>query len=149
MEHGPEGSFESRAVSLVSVPAGAVFTRILTATPATVAYSSVQTSATEHIELNSDLVFVNHSCDPSLEFDMAAMEVRVVKGRDLRKGDELTFFYPSSEWDMAQPFQCRCGTARCIGWVDGAGNLADSVLKGYWLNGHIEQMLEEKRRQKS
>ena len=92
------------------------------------------------------------------------MEARVVDDRPLRVGDELTFFYPSTEWEMDRPFRCRCGAGegKCLGWIDGAKVLASrgrmdrdgmgrrkNVLEGYWLNGHVREMLEkekEKRR---
>jgi len=137
-----ERAFGSRAVSLVDLPAGAVFAKITTATPATKAYSSVQISEMAHIELNSELVFVNHSCDPSLVFDMGRFEVRVGDGRDLKKGDELTFFYPSSEWDMAQPFDCNCGSVKCKSVIDGSRKMDEAIVREYWLNGHIERMLD-------
>ena len=47
------------------------------------------------IELHSDLVFCNHSCRPTLVFDMAKLEVRVADDRPLSVGDDLTFFYPT------------------------------------------------------
>lgn len=136
-----EKAFGSRAVSLVNLPAGNLFARITTATPATKAYSSVQISENDHIELNSDLVYCNHSCDPSLIFDMSKFEIRVAADRDLKKGDVLTFWYPSSEWDMAQPFDCSCGTDRCQGRISGAKDMDLAVLREYWLNEHIERML--------
>lgn len=136
-----EKAFGSRAVSLVGLPAGALFARITTATPATKAYSSVQISENDHIELNSDLVYCNHSCDPSLIFDMSKFEIRVAADRDLKKGDALTFWYPSSEWDMAQPFDCTCGTDRCKDRIGGAKDMDLAVLREYWLNDHIERML--------
>ena len=49
------------------------------------------------VELNSDMLIINYSCAPSLEFDMAGFQVRVVKGSALREGDELSFFDPSME----------------------------------------------------
>ncbi|KAF9893198.1 hypothetical protein FE257_011621 [Aspergillus nanangensis] len=136
-------AFGSSAESLVSLPAGSVFAKITTATPAKKAYTSVQTGRDTHIELNSDLVFCNHSCDPSLNFDMHKMEVRVVDGRDLKQGDALTFFYPSSEWDMDQAFQCNCGAANCKGYIDGAQRMKTNQLAEYWLNPHIEELLKE------
>ncbi|KAF1937791.1 hypothetical protein EJ02DRAFT_458429 [Clathrospora elynae] len=142
VEHAP-GSFTSRSVSLVNLPAGAVFARITNPTPATCAYSSVQASRDLHIELNCDLVYTNHSCKPSLIFDMEAWEVKV-GGGGLKAGDELTFFYPSTEWDMAQPFECLCKTAECRGRILGAKDMDRGVLREYWLNRHIEEMLEEK-----
>lgn len=40
---------------------------------------------------------------------MQRWEVRVSEdGEGLKEGDELTFFYPSTEWSMAQPFDCLC-----------------------------------------
>jgi hypothetical protein len=104
----------------------------------------VQTGRDSHIELNSDLVFCNHSCEPSLNFDMARMEVRVVDDRALKVGDALTFFYPSSEWEMDQAFECTCGALGCKRVIEGAKALSREVLQGYWLNAHIEELLKER-----
>ncbi|OAL44769.1 hypothetical protein IQ07DRAFT_476878, partial [Pyrenochaeta sp. DS3sAY3a] len=145
VEHKP-GSFASRSVSLVSLPAGAIFARITSPTPAVCAYSSVQATRDLHIELNCDLVYINHSCRPSLVFDMQRWEVRVNPALEggLKAGDELTFFYPSTEWHMAQPFDCLCGQDVCRGRIAGARDMEGSVLGEYWLNAHIEGLLEEK-----
>ncbi|EJD39603.1 hypothetical protein AURDEDRAFT_116124 [Auricularia subglabra TFB-10046 SS5] len=140
--------FTSSAHSLVSLPAGALFAQLtfppLERVPAK-AYSTVQISQTEHVELNSDLIYVNHSCAPSLEFDVSPerMEVRVARGRPLAPGDELTFFYPSSEWEMAQPFACRCGESVCKGWIAGARQMGRTRMQGMWLNRFIEELLDE------
>lgn len=141
-------AFGSAAISLVDLPAGAVFSKITTATPSRKAWSSVQTGKDSHIELNSDLVFCNHSCTPSLNFDMHKMEVRVVDDRPLKRGDALTFFYPSSEWDMDQPFTCTCGAGEgvCCGMISGAKTMDVNVLGRYWLNPHIEELLKTERR---
>jgi hypothetical protein len=89
----------------------AVFTRF-TSPPITLAtYSTVQTSANTHIELNSDLVYINHSYNPSLIFDISNMEIRTT--HEIKVGDELTFFYPSTEWDMVQLFECFFGESCC------------------------------------
>lgn len=77
---------------------------------------------------------------------MQQWEVRVNPDRaeGLREGDELTFFYPSTEWHMAQPFECLCKTEECVGWVRGARDMDPQVLGKYWMNGHIEGLLREK-----
>ncbi|KAH0544596.1 hypothetical protein FGG08_001245 [Glutinoglossum americanum] len=139
-------AFTSGAFSLVALPAGSFFTRIDSATLAPKAYSSVQISRNEHIELNSDLIYCNHSCEPSLEFDMTKFEVRVGRNRNLKVGDALTFFYPSSEFQMAQSFQCECGAGDgiCKGWISGASQMGRQAMEGYWLNEHIEALLLEK-----
>lgn len=142
-------SYSSSAVSLVSLPAGSVFTAITAHTRAPHAtYSTVQVGRNAHIELNSDLVYCNHSCAPSLEFDMRRFEVRVARGRDLKEGEPLTFFYPSSEWDMAQPFRCTCGAGeKCKGLIKGAAYMDAGALEGYWLNEHVLASLKEKERE--
>lgn len=70
------------------------------------------------------------------------MEVRVSKDRDLHEGDLLTFFYPSREWHMAQPFECNCYDPGCLGAIMGASELGKARLDGYWLNQHIKDRLE-------
>ena len=142
-----EEAFGTSVTSLVSRPAGALFARITDSTPTdTDTYATVQNGRSSRIDLNSDLVYVNHSCQPSLVFDMARFEVRVVEDHPLSVGDDLTFFYPSSEWKMAQPFDCRCGARKCLGRIEGAAMMDESVLRRYWLNDHIEELLRERKR---
>ena len=138
--------FSNYITSLVALPSGALFARLEpnVNTPAPCAtYQTVQTGRDSHIQLNSDLVYMNHSCEPSLVIDVKALEVRVVNDRDLRVGDALTFFYPSTEWDSAQPFQCECGSRECLGEMRGAKGLSRDVLEKYWINEHIMEMVRE------
>ncbi|KAG5463359.1 MAG: hypothetical protein BJ554DRAFT_8205 [Olpidium bornovanus] len=81
----------------------------LTGTPAKKRYTTVQVSRHEHIELDTSIVYSNHSCDPSAAFDCALREC--VALRTIYPGDEITAFYPASEWDMARPFECWCGSS--------------------------------------
>jgi len=143
------GSFSSHTTSLQDLAPGSLFTKLDATTPSSAAYSTVQVGQDAHVELNSDLLYTNHSCDPSLVFDMSAMEVRVVAERALKKGDMLTFFYPSTEWEMAQEFDCRCGSARCLGRIKGAKHMKAEDLRRYWLNEHIEELLRKEHLQKS
>ncbi|GAB7357785.1 hypothetical protein MBLNU459_g0432t1 [Dothideomycetes sp. NU459] len=134
-------------VSRVALPAGAVFTPITTATPAPAKrWSSVQTGADpdRHIELNSALLYMNHSCAPSLEVDATRMEVRVARGRDLAVGDDLTFFYPSTEWEFSRPFECLCGAGEgvCVGRVEGAKAFSEAELERWFVNEHILAMVK-------
>ena len=141
--HRIPGQFASYATSLVSLPAGSVFSPITNhffVKQRT--WPSVEAANGMHIDLNSDLFYVNHSCAPSLEYDVNNMEVRVSKDRDLHRGDLLTFFYPSTEWHMVQPFECSCNERGCLGMIMGASELGKKILKGYWLNTHIEERLE-------
>jgi hypothetical protein len=78
---------------------------------------------------------------------MEKWEVRVDENKEggLKVGDELTFFYPSTEWDMAQKFECSCKEQGCAGTIGGANDMTEELLSKYWLNKHIEELLEEKR----
>lgn len=57
------------------------------------------------------------------------------------------FFYPSTEWSMAQPFDCLCGTPSCRGRIAGARDMPPEQLEGVWLNRHIRDLLEERDQQ--
>jgi hypothetical protein len=96
----------------------------------------------DHLELNSDLLFMNHSCDPSAEMCLypgAPERWEVLAGpRGLAEGQDITFFYPSTEWDMAQGFDCSCGAKTCLGRVYGAAHLTLEELEARGLvNEHI------------
>lgn len=67
----------------------------------------------------------------------------LVGPKGIKPGDELSFFYPSTEWHMAQPFDCLCGTPTCRGRIAGARDMTEAQLDGVWLNGHIIQLRAE------
>ena len=106
-------------------------------------YLTVQITEEEHIELFPEyLECINHSCDPNCFFDTTRMELIAIK--PIEEGDELTFFYPSTEWDMDQSFRCLCNTKKCIGMIQGAKYLSPSTIKKYQFNQFIEQKLAAK-----
>ncbi|KAK3080502.1 hypothetical protein LTS18_000726, partial [Coniosporium uncinatum] len=123
-------SFPSRAVSFITLFAGAVFARITTATPAKgKAYTSVQVCKTEHIERKSELIYCNHTCNPTVVFDMKALEVRVGSDRELKVGYILTCSCPSTERDTAQPFECNCRPGQCTSKMMVARDMSRDVLR--------------------
>ncbi|KAL8312905.1 hypothetical protein RB593_007234 [Gaeumannomyces tritici] len=145
-----EAEFTSLSRSRVEVPPFAVFAK-MTLPPCTVAvggptYATVQVGRDRHLNLNSDLVYINHSCEPSLIFDTANLNI-LAGPKGLQPGDELTFFYPSTEWSMAQPFECQCGTASCCGLIRGAADMPARQLAGRWVNGHVLDMMEGRERE--
>jgi hypothetical protein len=106
-------------------------------------YLTVQTGPDKHITLQPEyLQYINHSCDPNVFFDTKRMELVCLK--PLQAGDELTFFYPSTEWDMAQPFVCNCGSKECLQLINGASHLDKSTLKKYRLTDFIKQQVKQK-----
>jgi len=151
-------SFSLTALASHNFPANTLLTTSTSTTLATAKdYSTVQISRMEHIMLNSDLLYCNHSCDPNIRFVTSTLAplkggpeapmsgaIEVWSIKDIPAGDELRFFYPSTEWEMAQPFQCSCGAEKCLGLVDGAKNVSTKILKRYWLSDHIKSLLAER-----
>lgn len=143
--YSPNATHPDSLISKVDLPAGTLFTPITAATEAPVKrWSTVQVSKEKHIELNSALVYMNHSCNPSLEIDTDMMEVRVSKKKDLKVGDELDFFYPSTEFEMDKPFECLCGAkGTCLGTIAGAAQIDGDILKKWFVNEHIVKLKQD------
>lgn len=59
--------------------------------------------------------FMNHSCDPNV----LLREQRVVGLRAILPGEDLTFDYHTTEYELAEPFGCRCGSVQCLGVIRG------------------------------
>jgi hypothetical protein len=75
-------------------------------------YLSLQVNEQQHIVLAPEyLTYINHSCDPYVFFDTTPM--CLIALRNIRPVEEITFFYPYTEWVMAQGFACVCGSANC------------------------------------
>jgi hypothetical protein len=64
----------------------------------------------DHVELNSDLLYLNHHCDPTTYLDVT--KKALVALRPVKKGEELNFFYPSTEWDMGKMIKVFIGGNR-------------------------------------
>ena len=101
---------------------------------------TVQISQEKHTEVGK-LSALNHSCDPNVILDTERLIM--VARRDIEKGEELSFFYPSTEWEMDAPFICLCGSSSCIHVVAGARFLSLSTLENHYLNRHIREMMIE------
>ena len=106
-------------------------------------YLTVQIGINQHILMSPEyLQFTNHSCNPNLLYNTATMELECL--RDISIGDELTFFYPATEWKMSQKFECQCGEIDCIGLVQGAADTPFEILNKYKLTNFIKSMLKDK-----
>lgn len=124
-----------RAIAALDIAQGAVIHRIchyqIRNTPT---YTSVQMSADLHIE-EQYLASLNHSCDPNVLINVETLELQAI--RDIKAGEELSFFYPSTEWEMDAPFDCLCQSSRCLKKIAGAKFLTIETLSQYMLNRHI------------
>ncbi len=107
-------------------------------------YLTVQVGEDAHVELSPTILqYMNHSCSPNAFFDTTRMEVRALSS--LKAGDELSFFYPSSEWHMVQPFECLCGSAQCLHVIAGADSIQDDILNRYELTDYIQSKRAQRR----
>ncbi len=122
------------------IPAGFLvldLSRYATVVPEPTRYS-IQVGASTHVD-GPGTRYLNHSCDPNVFVD--AQSLSVVTLRPVPAQAPLCFFYPATEWRMAAPFQCGCGTPQCIGPVAGAAGTPQEILSRYRLNRHIYDLL--------
>ena len=102
---------------------------------------TVQCDDQHHAEpLPFEFRYINHSCDPNVFFDVESGVLRAIK--NIAQGDEFTFFYPSTEWYMAEHFDCQCGVRRCIGRISGAAHLPVEILERFRLTDAIRRRVE-------
>lgn len=101
---------------------------------------TIQVDENKHIILKPEfLQYTNHSCNPNIFFDTSTFEL--VALRDIAKGDELTFFYPSTEWNMESSFECCCGETNCLHNIQGASHLSPETIARYRFTNFISQKL--------
>jgi SET domain-containing protein len=112
----------------------------LTGTLSSRSYRTIQIDVRRHLD-DALMAFMNHSCRPTSIVQAQALGVRTAV--DLKEGDEITFFYPSTEWDMVRPFECLCGARECIGFIAGAQHLSIEILRRYFINAHIQKLAAE------
>ncbi|MBI5858319.1 MAG: SET domain-containing protein-lysine N-methyltransferase [Sphingobacteriales bacterium] len=106
-------------------------------------YLTVQIGIRKHITLDPEfLQYINHGCDPNVFFNTTTMEVTALK--HISVNEEMTFFYPSTEWKMAQSFACYCGSHRCLEKIRGAAYLSPEVQSQYRFTDFIQQQLAKR-----
>lgn len=73
---------------------------------------------------------LNHSCDPNCYVDFRSLCLVALK--DIAAGEELTFDYNASEYDLVDQgcaFLCCCGAANCVGHLRGFKYLSSEQRK--------------------
>jgi hypothetical protein len=69
--------------------------------------------------------FMNHGCDPNILLRGRGF----VALRAIRAGEEVTFDYDTTEWDMASPFRCHCSSPCCRGTIRGYRHLTAAARR--------------------
>lgn len=85
--------------------------------------------------------FMNHGCEPS-----AVIRRRAVFAlKPIRAGEQIAFNYNTTEYELAEPFECRCGSSRCDGLIRGFRFLARPAQERLrpWLADHLLPFLDE------
>jgi hypothetical protein len=79
--------------------------------------------------------YLDHACEPSTFI----REREVIAVRGIAVGDGVTFNYNTTEYDMAEPFRCQCGSVSCVGMVRGARHLtpAQRAQVARWLPEYL------------
>ena len=94
---------------------------------------TVHVTRDKHVEPQGGMKFTNHSCSPNARFVFSvhncseSLEMEeghsvfwhMVACRDIKKGEDITFDYTTTEYTMARPFDCLCGADSCLGSVAG------------------------------
>ncbi len=94
---------------------------------------TVQIDWDRHILMDLPAVLINHSCDANVgilnnetndAYDFFAI-------RPIMEGEELTWDYEASEWELSTPFDCGCGSRMCRKKLRGFKDNGDIIRKQY------------------
>ena len=135
-----------RLIALRNIARGTQLFRITGRETATQTRYSLQVSATLHLDQDSardeqDLVrryfwrYLDHACEPTTRI----LNREVVAVRDIAEGEGVTFHYCTTEYDLASPFDCHCGSPRCMGAIRGSRHLTPAQRRrlAKWMPGYL------------
>jgi hypothetical protein len=107
-------------------------------------YLTVQIKVREHILLAPiEIQYINHSCSPNIFFNTTTFNLEALE--NIKAGEEITFFYPSTEWKMEQPFTCSCDNINCLKTIQGAYYLKEQDVANYRFTEFILQQLTKEK----
>lgn len=109
-------------------------------------WRTIQIDHNRHVK-NELLDYVDHSCDPNAVF--AIEKLALVALKPIHADEAVTFLYPGAEVELAQDFDCKCGSPACIGHVKGgfyltADQMQWALDKGYctsFMKAQFERLL--------
>lgn len=99
---------------------------------------SIQLSEHQHLEphshdprdVNSLIRFFNHSCSPSAYVSVEDLTARALY--DLEPGEEVTYNYNTTEFEISSPFQCHCQAENCLSDIRGFRRLSREQQMALW-----------------
>ncbi len=102
------GEFEGEIVTIAEARRRAAKLRI-------VAIVELERKAIDARGMRTGFRFINHSCEPNTFMRRTKDRAEFYALRDIAKGEELTVDYEDSHHEGR--LRCRCGAARCRGWI--------------------------------
>jgi hypothetical protein len=79
---------------------------------------TIQVDEAKHLRLKSHIgLLLSHSCAPNTRFCSERLGIFAIA--PISTGEELSFNYLCTEWDMAVSFECSCGSVSCHGVIRG------------------------------
>ncbi len=125
-----EGTGHFEVIALRSFTPGEILFRIEGKRAAHPTRFTVQIDEGVHIDLDDGIDidkiryryywrFMNHSCVPNTYI----RNLEVVALKLISSGEQITFNYNTTEFDMAAPFVCNCGQSPCLGLIRGFKHL--------------------------
>jgi hypothetical protein len=113
---------------------------------------SVQVGRTLHVDLPAGYgleesmdqfywYFMNHSCEPNA----VIRGRRLVALKSIEPYQGIRFHYNTTEYELAEPFDCRCGSNRCEGQIRGFRFLPrfEQERLRPWLANHLLSVLND------
>lgn len=85
--------------------------------------------------------YVNHSCDPNCGLEFVGDRIYLKSIKPIRRGEELTFDYATSQMGFPFRFHCRCGSEYCRGEIGDYQELPDARKDFYLSIGVIAPYL--------
>lgn len=126
-----KGFFSCRAVENIS--AGSFLTDLWGPVLDAPHSHTVQVGINKHVDPQGTVpAFLNHSCQPNAKFVYTRRGVSysdlegnyevfwyLISIRDIKEGEDITFDYNTTEYEMAAAFKCECGVKQCLGEIKG------------------------------
>lgn len=79
---------------------------------------TLQIDEGKHLDASRHLDdFLNHNCEPNCYINFDDLSLRSL--HRIKKCEEITFNYLTTEWELAEPFECKCNSKKCFKHIKG------------------------------
>ena len=105
---------------------------------------SIQYDDQVHIYMDEPALLLNHACDPNTGIANNEKEsFNFIALRDIDAGEEITWDYETTEWDLVGIFDCQCEATQCRGQLRGFPSLDQALVHSYgaYIADYIKRFL--------